>query len=61
MVEVLTKMRSSMIVPQGNPLLATSLSLPTIRRRAPVTLGPSPYHTLCLCQRGLARGQAHCV
>jgi hypothetical protein len=42
MFEVLSKMRSSMIVPQGNPLLATGLCLPTAHCCPPVTSRPFP-------------------
>jgi hypothetical protein len=42
MVEGLSKMRSSMIVPQGNPLLATGLCLPTARCCPPDTLRRLP-------------------
>jgi hypothetical protein len=61
MFEVLSKMRSSIIVPQGNPPLATGLCLSTAGCCTPVTLRPSPFRTIGLCRRCLAVGQAHCT
>jgi hypothetical protein len=46
MFEVLSKMRSSMIVPQGTPLLATGLCLPTACCCTPVILLPLPFARL---------------
>jgi hypothetical protein len=60
MFEVLSKMRSSKIVPQGNPLLATGLCLPTARCRTPVTLPPFPCRAIVLSRLCLAASQAHC-
>jgi hypothetical protein len=42
MFEVLSKMRSSMIVPQGNSLLAMDSCLPAARCHTPVTPRPLP-------------------
>ena len=57
MVEVLSKMRASMIVLQGNPLLATGLCLPTAHCCIPVTPRPFPYRTIALSRLCLAAKQ----
>ena len=46
MFEVFSKMRSSMIVPQGNPLLATGLCLPAAHCCPPVTPTIPPFARL---------------
>jgi hypothetical protein len=60
MFEVLSNMRSSMIVLHGNPLLATGLCLPTAHCCPPVTPQPFPYHTIALSRLCLAASQAYC-
>jgi signal transduction histidine kinase/ligand-binding sensor domain-containing protein len=59
MFEVLSKMRSSMIVPQGNPLLAAGFSLPTARRPIPITLQPFLHRTTILSRLRKAMSQAY--
>jgi hypothetical protein len=59
MSEVLSKMRSSLIVPQGNPLLATDLILIAAPRHVLTTLRSVPQGTIPLCRDCLLAGQAH--
>jgi len=60
MLEVLSMLCSSKIVPQGNALLAIGLCMPSARRHFPVTLQPFPHGTIGLCRRSLAGSQVHC-
>jgi hypothetical protein len=60
MSEVLSKMRSSMIVPQGDPLLATGFCLRPARLRNSVTLQPFHCRTRAPSRLGRAASQAHC-
>jgi hypothetical protein len=59
MIEVLSKTCSSMILPQGTPLLALGLCMPAAVHRIPPTLQRFPRDTIDLCGRGLAASQAH--
>ncbi len=60
MTEVLSLVCSSMIVPQGNPLLALDPSMPTAGHPTHLTRRGFPHSTINVCRRRLAASQAHC-
>jgi hypothetical protein len=59
MPDVLSKMRSSLIVPQGNPHLATDLVLVAAPHHVLITLPSVPQGTIALCREYLVARQAH--